>query len=65
MDTIKPLFTAIATAVGGDAGLAGILFVLLADKIERAAEAGGVTGREQMFGGRGAGLSRSAHRFRY
>ena len=36
--------------------------MLLADEVERAAEAGGVAGREQVFGCRGVGLARPAHR---
>src|SRR5689334_18022781 len=44
----------------GDPRLRGVLLVLLADEVERAAEARGVAGGEQMLGRRGAGLARAA-----
>src|SRR4051794_13543065 len=41
-----------------------ILLVLLGDEVERAAEAGGVTGRKKIFRSGRVGLARSAHRLR-
>src|SRR5262249_379616 len=46
--------------VGGNARPAGILFMLLADEIERSAETGGVAGGEKMFGRCRAGLAGTA-----
>ena len=51
--------------VGGDARLAGVLLVLLADEVERAAKARGIAGGEQMLGRRRARLAGSAHCFRH
>src|SRR5262249_40351617 len=51
--------------VGGSARPAGILFMLLADEIERSAETGGVAGGEKMFGRCRAGLAGTAHCFRH
>src|SRR6267143_2237099 len=49
----------------GDARLRGVLLVPLADEVERAAEAGGVAGGEEVFGRRGARLARAAHLLRH
>src|SRR6266852_1949646 len=45
----------------GDARLGSVLLLALADEVERAAEAGGVAGGEEVLGRRRAGLARPAH----
>jgi len=49
----------------GHLGLAGVLLLALGDEIERAAEARGVAGGEQMLRGRGSRLARPAHFLRH
>src|SRR4029077_7359529 len=44
-----------------DARLARVLFLLLADEIERAAETSGIAGGKQMLGSRSPGAPRTAH----
>src|SRR5437867_9049502 len=49
----------------GDARLRGVLLLPLADEVERAAEAGGVAGGEEVLGRRSARLARAAHFLRH
>jgi uracil-DNA glycosylase family protein len=49
----------------GDLRLARVLLLLLGDEVERAAEASGVSGGEQMLGRGGARPARPAHGLRY
>jgi hypothetical protein len=46
-----------------DFGLGGVLVLLLRDEVERAAEARGIACREEVFGGRGARLTRPTMAF--
>src|SRR5207247_9320885 len=49
----------------GDARLRPVFLLPLADEVERAAEAGGIAGREEVLGRRSAGLPRAAHFLRH